>query len=411
MAARSFWSRFTRLWSKPPISERFARRSRLRPNLEQLGERTLLSGYSLVQANGLLLVEVNISTPATQTPQQIQEPGSVAHSENTALNDLRQAAATEPVSVTLDFSGGAAGSNALGTAGSERLTVSLQTLSDNGAGVATNGISLDWTFQLGLVDQYLQRFIGRLESHVPDIVVVDGETRPWADNAPRDEGALPYLLETRFGQLNDRREVGGDDGLLNDASDGLLPMDGVSTPAIVPMKNEGIAAGPSLATIFRERLTGEEAGVEAPAGPLPECLVSYELEVTAPRTELLPLEDGSHALVAALVNDLPSENTATSPSESTNSEAFSIGAAVGIGSDSSANTEPLSLRPDSVSEPACSADEASPASAALDWPVNASAVRLIDFVFILGAVPLYWSSQGTANEDATRSQPIPRADA
>ena len=141
---------------------------------------------------------------------------------------------------------------------------------------------------------------------------------------------LAFLAGAYVARFADRRDAAGDSEPRDEVPSDVPPVGDVAiNAAFVPGKNYELTAFRSLAAVFREEL-GPENGAELPATSPPECLVSYGVDVIPPRTELLPLQDGSQALVATLVADVPGNGPTAPAREAGYSELLPAGSADGF---------------------------------------------------------------------------------
>jgi hypothetical protein len=157
-----------------------------------------------------------------------------------------------------------------------------------------------------------------LEADNAEIVVGDGmlamRGRDGATRVPGEQDALAYLAGPYLDVVADRRTAANATPLDAAPREGSAPGDVVALSMVVPESStDDAGVSRSMAAVFRELAASEESGAELPASRLPEVLVSYLPENLPSRVELVPLEDGSQALVAALVADVTDGNAAEPP--------------------------------------------------------------------------------------------------
>jgi hypothetical protein len=216
-----------------------------------------------------------------------------------------------------------------------------------------------------------------------------------------DRTVLAYLLRPYITDHGDRHSATGDGGSpFGTLGDDSARPDAPGGEFILWDRTDGPAIARSLAAVFREELPGDEAFGENPVGKTPDVLVSYEPDLLTPQAELLPLEDGNRALVAALVAGVAQKDASSAgPAQGDGTLA---GCPVGI--DSGAPVAlPLPAEPGESETPG---DPASPrAGAALPdaatglWRIDSAhgdrwgdrpTVRLTDAIFAAGVFSLYY---------------------
>ncbi len=294
MAGFSFWRRVARLWPQG----RSTARARPRPPrsplwLEQLGDRTLLSATGWAYYLRLLPGVIELARPAMP-----DGGGSVVTPANTLE---AQAVGTDARST--DLYGHRTVLPPGGPNGGP-----LTRLNYEPAPLAAPDVS-------GAMLQQL--YVTRSD---PGDYRGDYREYDMLDRDLGDRTVLAFLLRPYVTDRDDRRDAAGDGtNPTGGADDDPGRPDGAGLDFTLVDRADGPAIARSLAAVFREELPGNEAFGENPAGKMPDVLVSYEPDLLAPQAELLPLEDGSRALVAALVAGVPQREgsvDATDPRES-----------------------------------------------------------------------------------------------
>jgi hypothetical protein len=227
-----------------------------------------------------------------------------------------------------------------------------------------------------------------------------------------DQGVLAYLLRPYIEGRDDRRGAVGEGG----PQAGGVVEDETGRPeanaaeALALERTDGPGIARSMAAVFREQLPDEQTGEEVPAGKMPDLLVSYSPDSPAPQAELLPLEDGSRALVAALVAGVPVDNPDTPQGTPANAEPAPTGSAVGLDSGPPAQSlpvAPVEARPASDATPEVPAVAAPAAAGDKGFDperVSRPAIRLLDALFAAGACHLYWMARIDDADDRRREK-------
>jgi hypothetical protein len=381
MAGFSFWRRVARLWPQGRSTARARPRLPRAPLwLEQLGDRTLLSATGWAYGPRLLPVVIELARPP------MPEGGSVV----TPANPL--------------------GAQAAGTDAGDADAYGHRTVLPPGGLIGGPPGRLNYEqAPLAAPDDssaMLQElYVTRAESGDDR-----GDYREYdmLDRAMSDRTVLGFLLRPYVTDRDDRRDSAGEGtNATGGAADDLGRPDGAGLDFTLADRADGPAIARSLAAVFREELPGDEAFGENPAGKMPDVLVSYEPDLLAPQAELLPLEDGSRALVAALVAGVPQRAPSPDAADSRESPA---GAAVGIDSGppvAEGVAWPAESQP--PAGPESPADAAPQPQAALDHrPASVehgrlqadpedggtregrTAVRLLDALFAGGAFSLFY---------------------
>jgi hypothetical protein len=377
-----------------------------------LGDRTLLSTIGPVYANTFLFRRVVVDPVPTVLP----ETGAlwIVVQRETAP-DLAGGSVPDPLDWTV---GRAHGRDAGAIASGDRLNAFAENVSKSRGDGPSSGESIaNAVFDSARFGPLFDRLPLRLDFRGAVPMDRDGRLLP-VDGVERlstDEAALPYLLESRQSQSTDRREVGSDVAPPDESQiDELFPTDAMLFAVSPPARNDGSAAGPYLAAVFRSEIGAGDALTEMPAGMMPECLVAYEPDVAVPHTELVPLKDGSQALVAALLSELPAETGRDSASV----DVPAIGVAVGIdsgipiGSDlvpgRAAEVESVGRTP-TFSAPGDGATEVrAPVGPLEASPVGRSALYVLDAVFAAGLAPLVGRWLWKSDDDETKLRPTQR---
>jgi hypothetical protein len=152
------------------------------------------------------------------------------------------------------------------------------------------------------------------------------------ERALADQGIIAYFLrdDDEHGDRHFSSESSGhanDDG---DESDDRPDMAG--TEVIVTERNDNALFNRPLANIFRDQQADQQCEEEIPADRVPDLLVAYDPDLSTPRAELLPLEDGNRVLVATLVSSVSGSDSDAPLSAAPASEAVPLGAPVGLDS-------------------------------------------------------------------------------
>jgi hypothetical protein len=221
-----------------------------------------------------------------------------------------------------------------------------------------------------------------------------------------DQSVLAYLLRPYIEEHDDRRGPAGDGGpQVGVVEDDTGRPEANAAGALASERIDGLGIARSMAAVFREQLPGEQKAEAVPAGTMPDLLVSYGPDLPAPQAELLPLEDGSRALVAALVAGVPGDNPDTSQGTLASAEPAPTGSPVGLDSGPPAVTSPAApvesgpVMDETPELPAAAGDKGF-------GPEQASrpAFRLLDALFAAGACHLYWLARVDEADDRRREK-------
>jgi hypothetical protein len=416
MLGFSFWSLVARLWPRQANGgRRPATRSHLRPDLEQLSDRTLLSTLLGGFAPGAGFGVPGDSLPAALVnwPQGSQ---TVVTANATVFLDavhmlsdrLAEAVANGDVTVAPVPDSQGRGIDVTDPSRDGRISILFGATAHVGSENFSDNPETDAIFQMQSFGQlqHLQfafedgggerfadiDFVGPLEIGRP----FGGPERLWNDQGAAESVVRPYLEER-----GDRRETIDDGQQADDADDDARP-DATGSEALLSERSDGLGIARSLAAVFREQVPGENPEEEAPAETVSDLLVSYEPDLPAQQAELLPLEDGSRALVAALVAGVPADNPDAPSDVPTNPDATLSGVPFGIDS-GSPSVRPAPAPTVTEREPGVVAE--APADAEQGAPEAARpAVRLLDALFAAGVVHIYLS-RGDADADDRRRGP------
>jgi hypothetical protein len=222
-----------------------------------------------------------------------------------------------------------------------------------------------------------------------------------AERTLSDRTVLAYLLRPYITDHTDRHSAVGD-GVSPFGSPGDEPArpDAPGGEFILWDRTDGPAIARSLAAVFREELPGDEAFGENPVGKTPDVLVTYEPDLLTPQAELLPLEDGNRALVAALVAGVAQKDV--SPAGLAERDGMPAGSPVGLDSgppaalalpaEAGASETPGELAPPLAGE---ALPDASIGLSRIDpghgrGKGDRPTVRLTDAIFAAGVFSLYY---------------------
>lgn len=404
MAGSSFWRRLARLWPhavgtrpRPPLAPVW---------LEQLGDRTLLSGFLRAYDLPLLAEQVYPAAPAAAEGVRLDLSAS-------SLDALRLLAGSRLGPAAEGGHGPNSGADAQGAG--------LDVNSPDGGGYRDafpqGGSSAGFKktpIELGpgnLLDegdlggQLQQVYVDRSEGTDLDNMEEYGKEYVATERALDDRTVLEYLLRPNAADHTDRHSTGDGSSFGGPEDDASRP-DAAGTELILSDRTDGPSIARSLAAVFREELPGDEMFGENPAGKTPDVLVSYEPDLLPPQTELLPLEDGSRALVAALVAGAPEQDVA--PADPSQRDAAPFGSPVGIDSGPAAGAsaaEPSAvpeaptdaappqagMKPQPISKPSDAAPALPRVAPGLDAAGgDRPTLRLADAVFAVGVFSLYY---------------------
>jgi hypothetical protein len=461
--AGSFWLRLVRWWPSSSEVVRGARQSR--PCLEQLGDRTLLSTSTLNPVVRLL------DGTAPPSPGWGAAPVLVAYGSGSPAASASAAANPGPfVEAVAGANGTASAHSAWGAAapvahgvdgpaesGSPAARVS-QLL--NGVAGATRVVTPGDTYLYpqppagekagkadfvenftaspfanpasdGTIDAATQAAVGaRLQQILNNQRGLGGGDASrgemeeyWralggSTHLLNDINVLVYLLRPALESRGDRRDTEVDVRQADAAEEGPLRPDAAGTEIILAERIDGPGISRSLAAVFREEQLTEEMKDEIRAGSSPGQLVTDDLELPVPQAELLPLEDGSRALVAALVSTTPTESDSPPPRLAIPTDTLT-GCPVGLDSSPVA-----AARPSEPAVPPQSAEAPLPAGNTADGSLPDAAfgpatregwhdagdvarptIRLLDALFVAGIFHLYGRVDTTPARDPWRKQP------
>jgi hypothetical protein len=377
MAATPFWLRAARRWFSRARVHRPAPRPRLW--LEQLGERTLLSGLhggygpdflsdhasrdrdpaaEAVRIGPAMLVDFAPAAPrglakglaehaATDLLSDSPASGPEAAPRGLAKGLLKQAAAdflASPPSDPLTHTGandpgdggsGAGKASRVSHAGGQHKTSSSGSLERMSIADVSLPEAADQAAQLQqlLLTVGVNDVEGRGAANLGGAAKAEEEYARYVfqEHPLSDQGLLAFLLRSRAEDEPGDRHAAGEGGRAFGAAFGAEGRADAAGPETVPAeKADGAAIARSLAAAFREEGPGENAGEEMTGVVAPALLVSCDEGLPPPRAELLPLGDGNRVLVAALVAGAPTDGPQVASELPSNADDALTGSPVGL---------------------------------------------------------------------------------
>jgi hypothetical protein len=342
MAGSSFWSRLIHSWRPRTRAERNIPRPRHRLDVERLGDRTLLSGFTTLVEIGPgfepVHQEVLYSFPLLQIVHTANDPIRLVEAEYSSIETSPPAdiavAAFPSSSDASRFERSPVGAD--GSGHSIKLAQSSQESiysqdSSPGADNPGQGDSRDEGLQL-LFSRW--QGLGGEQGAEPNFSGLDGYQRgpEEMDHAILEQGMLASLLRPEDSERGERSYLVDSGTRDSDVSeDDSSRPDTAGTELLMTERIENPILSRPLASIFRDQQPNEPVEEEAPADRVPDLLVSYDPDLSMPQTELLPLEDGSSAVVAALVAGVVTDSGAV-PLTVVNPETTLTGSPVGLDS-------------------------------------------------------------------------------
>lgn len=330
MAGLAYWLWLVRLWPRRTRIARTPSRAPLRVGIEPLGDRTLLSGFARFAEIGPSIEFVrNYSFRAYELEPTVQasiEPTVVLVDEISSAEPIALAKRTDGA-VPDAYDSVRADRNDTGAAtGGE--TISFPAITPAAP------MPINWQIPIpdgpsarSGRDDRAQLFVNFPQGPDGDQIGEPNMPGPagnqrgpdTGERASFEQGMYASMLRPTETDRIDRRD-GSTPG--SEASDDETPRadaGGTEFPSIDRIENPVLSR--PLSSIFRDQRTDTEVEEETPAGRVPDLLVSYDPDLSVPQAELLPLEDGGRALVAALVagsgNDSEGAHAAATSTEGT----------------------------------------------------------------------------------------------
>jgi hypothetical protein len=421
MAGPSLWSKLARLWaSRPRCREVLGQMNpKSRPFLEPLGDRNLMSAVpTLIHPIQPIVLLQSSNTPVVLSADGTVIPivvGSQDYDSSASLTNGKSDPATDHDAKTSD--------QGVGDAMIESsFTSPIHAPQFDAAGGIWNSAAVNLPVEADLAAR-LQQILGMQWEYNTNSRGMDGPgEREWAGELRllSDTSVLTYLLRPGLDARSERRE--SDTGT---TQSGVLDQpperpDGSGIETVLIERNENLGLNRSMATIFRQDPSNEEETVESPASLQPEYLVAYDGKLPAPQTQLLPLEDGGRALVAALVAGAAEQNSYSAPTDSPAAYEPLTGSAVGLESGRTLGADhevevTATQPPTKVESPQNSLFEASDFEERfhevdrIEWPALGEAARpaihLIDALFAVGMFHLYCRESNYTDGNARREKP------
>jgi hypothetical protein len=413
MLGFTLWSRITGLWPRrSSVCGRPAAPAHVRPGLEQLVERILLSGIPPASPPGPAAAS-HQPTPAAWL-KKLKESDTVTPVDTGVGHDHVHRVKNHPGEGDADsgeyfpYSPGSPGQVAAGTDpgdGGHASTLLESEAAPGFAGPVT--VMSDEVFSQGLSEALQELLIARGTRGQGD----EQYETSGAEHVLNDQSVLAYLLRPYIEEHDDRRGPPGDTGpQAGVVEDDAGRPEANAAGALASERIDGPGIARSMAAVFREQPPGEQTGEEVPAGKVPDLLVSYSPDLPAPQAELLPLEDGSRALVAALVAGVPGDNPDTSRGTPANAEPAPTGSPVGLDSGpppASPPVAPVEIVPAIGGTPEVPARPAPAAAGDKGFDpeqFSRPAFRLLDALFAAGACHLYWMARVDEADDRRREK-------
>lgn len=446
MAATPFWQRAARRLFSRTRAGRPAPRPWLW--LEQLGERTLLSGLQGGYVSGLLSEHVSrdrdfaaeavrigptvLADSIPAIPRGIGK-GLAEHAATDLLSDavangsdaaprglakgLAKRAAADPTYTAVNDSGAAdpdtgKGSGANHPGGQHKVSGNGAPERTSIAGEYSLPEAADQAAELQqlLLTRGVTGGEGVEGAILSAVAKTEEEYARYAsqEHPLSDQGLLAFLLRSRAEDDPGERHAAGEGARTFGAAFGAEGRADAAGPETLPVeKADGAAIARSLAAAFREEGPGTGGGEETVGASAPALLVSCDEGLPPPRAELLPLGDGNRVLVAALVAGVPTDGPEAASEPPSNSDDALTGSPVGLDGgprESDLGSVPAGAEGDPAPSPVAGLEVSGPAAeyipcdGALGHPAGdirpaeaGSATRwlLLDAVFAAGVFHLW----------------------